>query len=218
MTETIEKKPVNARVLAKIEHLHRLINHARTSEAERAAAERALKRLTDAYSAPGDIADKGPGKYVYLWNPGAWEGEKYGEARNLTLTQIAKLIREDLKLARKVGRKTAPKTGEVAIPDPIGDAPKEIKFSVRTEYYSGGGSIHVGINNIPEEWGWTLEEDHYGDMVPTATPAMAALYRAVKRIYNAYNYDNSDIQTDYFDRRYGGHVSTDPAMRFPGGY
>lgn len=89
MTETVEKKPVNARVLAKMEHLHRLINHARTSEAERAAAERALGRLTEAYSAPGDIADKGPGKYVYLWNPGAWEGEKYGEARNLTLTATA---------------------------------------------------------------------------------------------------------------------------------
>jgi hypothetical protein len=145
----------------------------------------------------------GPG---LLYNPGAWAGEKYWDTKKLTLTEIAKLIRADLKLARKVGRKTAPRTGDVAILDPIGDAPREVTFSVRTAHYS---AIRVVIKNIPEGWGWNWEEDR-GQQRRTATPAMIALYREVEKIHQAYNYNNSDITTDYFESRYGGSVSTEP--------
>ncbi|WP_028935643.1 hypothetical protein [Pseudonocardia spinosispora] len=84
-------------------------------------------------------------------------------------------------------------------------------------YYAGGGSIDVTIKNVPEGWGWTWVEDQsYRDgRVQEATPAMRALRQEVERIHSAYNYDNSDSQTDYFERRYYGSVGNDPWLRFP---
>lgn len=216
MPATQTKKPLNSRMQRKIAHLQRLIAHERTSVEERDAATRALRRINDAYAITP--AEQPVGTRAELTrNPGAWTGEKYESARSLTLTEIAKRIRADLKLARKVGRASAAKDGDVAILDPIGDAPREITFSVRTSYYSGGGSIDVTVKNVPEGWGWTWAEDQsYRDgRVRVATPAMAALRQEVERIHSAYNYDNSDSQTDYFERRYYGSVGIDPWLRFP---
>jgi hypothetical protein len=151
---------------------------------------------------------------------GAWQGERYDSVRRMTLTEIAKLMREDYKLARKVGRRTAPKPdqtvpGEIAAFDPIGDAPTGIKVSVRTEYYSGGGAIRVLIKNVPQDWGWIESTDDYGHPYRMATPAMAAFIGAVQEIHRAYNYDNSDAMTDYFDRNYGGTVDTEQRIHVP---
>jgi hypothetical protein len=207
------KKPLNERVKATIAHLERLIDHDRTSEEERGAAHRALQRIAEAYEFHSAAQrSEGPG---FLYNPGAWAGEKYCSTAGLAETEIAKLIRQDIKLARKVGRRTAPKNGEVAVPDPLGDAPRAINFSVRTRYSSTHAAIDVTIKNIPEDWGWTTEFDGWGNPIRTATPAMVALYREVEKIHAAYNYDNSDAMTDYFDRKYWGSVSTEVGMRLP---
>ncbi|GAB3902459.1 hypothetical protein GCM10029964_092970 [Kibdelosporangium lantanae] len=177
-----------------------------------------MKRIYDKYemhdgSAPRTDTDDTD---RFLYNPRAWKGSKYNQARHLSLTEIAKLMRADIKLARKVGNKTKNPSGDaVALRDPIADAPAGIKYSVRTEYYSGGGSIDITIKNIPQEWGWTEDTDEWGNKVLTATSALADLYEAVDEIHRAYNYDNSDIQTDYFDRNYYGHVSTEPNIRIP---
>jgi hypothetical protein len=94
--------------------------------------------------------------------------------------------------------------------DPIGDAQRGIKFSVRTRYYAGGGSIDVTIKGVPEGWGWTWQPDrHSEELRKTATPAMAALLQEVKPIHQAYNYDNADLMTDYFASKYLGSVSTE---------
>jgi hypothetical protein len=152
--------------------------------------------------------------YRRLYNSGAWQGSKYEQASRLTLTEIAKLIREDIKMARKAGR-VAPGSTDLAIPDPIADAPAQIKYSVRTRYYSGGGAIDLVISNVPAGWGWTEETDEFGQPQKVATPAFSALHDEIERIHSAYNYDNSDSMTDYFERRYWGHVGTEEHVRFP---
>jgi hypothetical protein len=75
--------------------------------------------------------------------------------------------------------------------------------------------VAMTIKNIPEDWGWTTEFDGWGNPIRTATPAMVALYREIENIHAAYNYDNSDAMTDYFDRKYWGSVSTEVGMRLP---
>jgi hypothetical protein len=203
---------MNARTEAKIEALLALINHAKTSEDERDAARRALKRIYDAHEMHRKDADTP--EYSRLYNPGAWQGSKYESASRLTLTEIAKLIRADIKMAQKIGRKVTDSKA-IAVRDAIADAPAQIKYSVRTEYYSGGGSIDVVIKNIPETWGWTMQPDEFGNLQPVATPAMAELYAAVDAIHRSYNYGNSDGMVDYFERRYWGHVATSPRVRIP---
>lgn len=140
-----------------------------------------------------------------------WYGDKYDRTHGLTLTEIATLIREDIKLAQKIGRKLAV-PGEVAVVDPIGTAPKEIKYSVRTQYYSGGGSIKIFVRNIPQEWGWVTETDQWGYEREVPTPALKALAKELKAISNAYNYDGSDITTDYFDKRFYGFVMSEGGL------
>lgn len=203
---------INSRITAKIEALLALINHPKTSEDERDAARRALKRLDDRCDLTKDTGSDPRSRHLY--NPGAWQGSKYDEASRLSLTEIAKLIRQDLKMARKAGKKNVAPDA-LAIVDPIADAPAEIKYSVRTEYYAGGGSIDVRITNIPAEWGWTEEQTpEYVHPVKVATPALVALIEEVERIHSAYNYDNSDGMTDYFERHYWGHVSTDYGIHY----
>lgn len=223
-TETT-KQPAPARILKQVKVLRHLATSERTGEGEREAAMHRLAVFAAKYLIPdengvmptGDTVRQRAEGEPYLYSPGAWMGAKYTEVRGLTLTQIAARIREDLKLARKVGKRTAPKPGEVAMIDPLGDAPAQIKISIRTEYYAGGGAIRVLIKNIPAEWAWTDEEHprYPGERVKQATPAMVAFYRAVEEIHNAYNYDNSDAMTDYFDRRYWGHVDTEEHIYIP---
>jgi hypothetical protein len=187
---------------------------------EQEAARHRLAVLLSTYVVPGindtgaDVARLADGQR-WLTNPGAWMGERYQEMRRETLTRIAARIRADIKLARKLGKRTAPKPGEVATIDPLGDAPAQIKISVRTEYFSGGGAIRVKISSIPAEWGWNESTDQYGQSIKEATPACAAFYAAVQGAHGAYNYDNSDSMVDHFDRNYWGSVDTDEHIRFP---
>jgi hypothetical protein len=204
---------MNQRMAKTAGRLLALIDHPRTGEDERDAARRALKRL-DERQAQASSDTQRTGERTHLWNPGAWQGSKYEQTRRLSLTEIAKLIREDIKMSRKAGR-VAPGSADLAIPDPIADAPAEIKYSVRTRYYAGGGAIDLTIKNVPAAWGWTEQTDEFGQPQKIATPAFEALFDEVERIHNAYNYDNSDSQADYFERNYWGHVSTEERVRMP---
>ena len=120
---------------------------------------------------------------------------------------------------------------------------KDCKFSVRSEYYSGGSSIDVNIKeskNVrivkkPEE---VTEEEilhlmsarndsreetierikrmqnckHYSvnqyhiDSDWQFTTKGKELLKKVIEITNKYNYDNSDVMTDYFDVNYYLHI------------
>lgn len=173
-------------------------NRKSTPEHERAAAERMLDKYRKL------LAEQAGEVHTSRYS--RWYGERYAETKSLRLTEIAKLIRAEVKLARKLAKlPTAP--GALKLADAIGDAPAEIKISVRTEYYSGGGAINVSLSGIPQEWGWEMREDRYGYVCEMPTPALKALAEAIKAIMNSYNYDGSDTMTDYFDVRFYGHVS-----------
>lgn len=182
----------------KIQLLNALINHPSTSEEERDAGRRMLARVIASAKAKGEnITSNG---YIDRRT----YGSKYDKARGLRLADIAKLMREDIKLARKIGLKAAG-PGALATIDPIGNAPASIKYAVRTQTYSGGGSINIIIKGIPADW-YTVETDDRGDAYPVASAALNALRDELRLIHEAYNYNGSDLMVDYFDVNYYGGV------------
>lgn len=78
-----------------------------------------------------------------------------------------------------------------------GELPAGLKFGVKMG--SGGGSINVTVKGLK------IERDDSGRMTGEAK----AVYDKVDKITNAYNRNNSDSQTDYFDVDYYGFVRID---------
>lgn len=186
----------------RIATLNDLIARASTPDGERESARRFLARLLAKKNRTSPAA-----AYATMYDRRSY-GTKYDEhVARLTLTEIAKLIRADIKTERRYGKAEAV-SGGMALINPIADAPAEITFGVRTSYYSGGGSIDIIIRNIPREWGFQVVErnGHEQDM---PTPALNALAKALRDISNAYNYDGSDPMSDYFDKRFYGGVFGD---------
>ncbi len=193
-------------IRAKIQALETLADPKRTTtpEHERAAANRMIDRFRKLLAEHAGTTFTDRRRY----------GDKYADTRTLDLTDIAKLIRAEVKLSRKIAKVTAT-PGAVKVADPIGDAPAAIKVSVRTQYYAGGGSINVRLSNIPADWGWTdWPDESYTDRRPRkiATPALGAFATAIRQVMDAYNYDGSDTMTDYFDVRFYGHVISDDGL------
>lgn len=182
----------------RIERLMALVNHPRTPEHERAVAQQFLNRLRAQQQANRPARRVDP----------TWYGAKYDRTHKLSTVEIAKLIREEIKAIRKVAAKTAQAAadGAVALSDPIGDAPASIKVGVRVPHY---GSINITLSGVPAEWGWERKNDRLGNPEWKHTPALHALIDALRSLMAAYNHDNSDIMTDYFDVRFYGSVQTD---------
>lgn len=126
-------------------------------------------------------------------------GAKYN--RDLSTTEIAKLVRTDIKAAMKAG--TLPKA----------------KYSVRTEYYSGGSSLYVTISKVEEPRFFLynparLEHEvrtPHATLGPDAqmlySSVATALLKNVEALVNAYNHNGSDIMVDYFDVKFYEHVT-----------
>lgn len=186
----------------KIQLLQALIDHPRTGDEEREAGRRMLARILAKANAEGEQL-KPTG-----WTDHRSYGAKYDRVRGIyDIALIAKLMREDIKLSRKIGLKAA-EPGEIAIPDPIADAPAGIKFAVRTQKYSGGGSINIIIRGVPEDWRTVCYDDR-GNEYRGSGAALAALADELRAIHQAYNYNGSDATTDYFDVNYYGGVSVE---------
>lgn len=183
----------------KIQSLQAFIDHPRTGEEERDTARRMLQRILDKAAASGIKVNR------YGWVDRRTYGTKYDQVRGIRLPDIAKLMRQDVKLARKLGAAPA-EPGAVALMDALGSMPAQIKVSVTSEYYAGGGAIHIRIKNIPTEWGFVDELDMWGNTRQVPSPALRAVLDDLEVIHWAYNYDGSDITTDLFDRNYLGHV------------
>jgi hypothetical protein len=120
------------------------------------------------------------------------EGELYQATRNLDITEIAKLIRKDLKDEIFAG----------------------LKFSVRIDRFSMGQSIDCTITDAPEtfavinpnfEIAFALGNCTHG--ISRYTDNAAALLKVVEKVVNKYNYDDSDGMIDYFSNKYYSHVS-----------
>jgi hypothetical protein len=119
-------------------------------------------------------------------------GSKYD--KSLSRKEIAVRVRADIKEAVKAGE----------LPT--------AKYSVRIESYSGGGSINVTVTGLPFE---VLNEerslaDHDQPNVFCRINWMSdkamAVDAAIDAILAAYNFDGSDIQSDYFHVNFYSHV------------
>lgn len=113
-----------------------------------------------------------------------FKGSKYEETRGETTTQIAKRIRTHLK------------TG-VALPAGV---------SVRV--ISSHSSIIVSVVGMGDERIYLPQDDddRANFRRQEYTPVAQRLYDQLTAIYTAYNYDDSDIQSDHFDTRFYGRI------------
>lgn len=117
-------------------------------------------------------------------------GSRYTETSDLDIADIAKLVRKDIKAAVKTGL-----------------LPADVKYGVRIERYSLGQSINVRAT-LPDRPARVQDDyaypGHYG-YTTEATQIMAVL----RRIVESFNYDNSDMLSDYFSQRFFAHVNVD---------
>ncbi|MEU7855132.1 hypothetical protein [Nonomuraea sp. NPDC049141] len=180
-----------------------------TPEGERDAARRLLERLKRRAAKDGlNTSENAPEWQPYYRLDRRAYGSKY-TGRYIPSAELTKLIRADIALLRKLGRQPA-RPGDVEIPDPIGAAPASIKFFVRKEDSSFTRSIDITIKGVPADW-WTDRPDPYDPSMKWRAPGpqLTALRDALKEITWAYNYDGSDLLTDYHDRNFYDHYRAD---------
>lgn len=128
-------------------------------------------------------------------------GSKYDATRDLSLVEIAKRMREDIKLAIKAGQ-----------------IPGGLKVAVRVRHHN---AIDMRVTAAPAGmtlWNpaflrWLDEDQRSSRFIPfngdRYAPAFNVVMDALKSIRSAYNRDNSDSMSDYFDVRYYGDVGMD---------
>jgi len=153
---------------------------------------------------------------TFNYTQNATEWAKYQDVRNLRLTDIAKLIRKDLKVF-----------------------PKWYKFSVKTSLYSGWGSIDVSIIESPftcyskayKEYQETKNYNKYREYCedyrrpriiyhdnwnsteidkpesPEYTMAWENLIKWIEKIVRQYNFSDCDWMIDYFHVNFYSNVS-----------
>lgn len=130
-------------------------------------------------------------------------GSKYEAHKDASTTEIAKLVRADIKALVKSGK-----------------LPK-VKYSVTSSYYSMGSSITVRFSGItpafnPAYLVWTKANPHKSvtHYAPEAakerySPLVVFTRETLEKILDAYNYNNSDSASDYHDSNFHGHVTFD---------
>jgi len=123
-------------------------------------------------------------------------GKKY--ERGLTTTQCAARIRADIKEALRTR-----------------ELPRGLKVSVRSDYFANGSSIDVRVTALPAGWALlnpervrhdVLTPNVYPENLARYTEETTALLKVLQAIMDAYNYDGSDSQTDYFHVNFYGHA------------
>lgn len=206
---------------SRYEQLRALIEHKNTPEHERAAAQRMLDRLM----AKRRETDRSNYDDQGRWR-GAYGGRAYGAKASTEYapaTEIAKWMRADIKIARKVANAPAEDEHGVAIPSGFAGIPKDIKITVSTDSGSMHSSININIRNIPPAWGWYtvplrgVYDDDQWEMKNQPSPELLRLVRDLEEIHWSYNWNGSDSMTDYFDVRYYGgvHLVTDERVTMP---
>jgi hypothetical protein len=139
-------------------------------------------------------------------------GSKYQETKELHLTDLARLIRAEIKERVKAGE-LPPLTYSVrtrhgrTFTGAIDVQVKGFEATHWTDTRSGKRSERFAIVS-PE---FARDPNTYGGSVSRYTPEAQALLARLEGIRNAYNYDASDPTTDYFDTRYYGDSDFDGA-------
>lgn len=177
----------------------------RTKIADQAKMER-LKEATEIWGVEGFLGQLDEEKKMESPNIPAYSnpenetrGEKYEATAGLRLVDIAKRMRQDIAAAKKGGR-----------------LPKALKASVRC---SRGSAIDLFLTALPENFrvytreyvdatkNFTASPGHEFHLRhSTHTDDFTAILEILTEIHDAYNRDNSDSMSDYFDRRYYGSV------------
>jgi hypothetical protein len=204
-----DKEPAG-KAMRKVWILENLYFNARTGAGEKDAAGRMLDRAVATAKKAGQVTETGGEAAV--WHgyrlPEIWYGSRYEEVKNLSVVEIAKRIREDIKLARKVDDKLA-SGATLAVIDPLAPLaamPKGMKVSVRARH---GNAIDVRIYNLPERgWGYVEQRDPYrpGHTVWVPGAQLRGIISALEEIHGAYNFDGSDARVEYYHVNYYGHV------------
>lgn len=112
------------------------------------------------------------------------------------LKDIAADIRADIKAAKKSGH-----------------LPADLKASVRTHLYSGGGAIDITLSGWTSERVWEMQDDAIYGRGYGLTAEADRTQRAIEAIRRAYNRDASDSQVDYFEVTYYGSTEWDWRIR-----
>ena len=144
-------------------------------------------------------------------------GSKCEATQDLDIADIAKLVRKEIKAGVKSG-----------------SLPAALRTSVRISRYSMGQSLSVTITELgtlganPARVKWDMDNPHaYPGEAPHRYTAVAVeTIEALEAMVKAYNYDDSDSQTDYYNVRFSGSVSIDhdvtnldkKAIKESGGY
>jgi hypothetical protein len=123
-----------------------------------------------------------------FYTQNGWAGEEYEKTKNLSTSEIAQLIRKEI-------RERFPK----------------VKASVRTSYFSGGSSIDVRLRVLPFN-PITVDFDPKDNSYPSKqryTEECLALLRDIKAIGDKYRYNDSDGMIDYFSTNFYFDVALD---------
>jgi hypothetical protein len=123
-----------------------------------------------------------------------FRGSKYDRDRDVA--SIAKLLRADIKAARKDGTLVLP---------------ADTKVSVTIDRFSMGCSVHVRIYDLPAELMYNAPGTELTNGYPYSGgshPYRQAAEARIKELMDAYLRDNSDSQSDYSDVNFYGSVST----------
>lgn len=122
-------------------------------------------------------------------------GTKYAATKDLTRVEVAKLIRAEIKAAVKDG--SLPKA----------------TYSVTCERFSGGGAIRIEVSNVSgirvhnvERLLFEHDQPHAYCRMDRYSAEMTTAIAALEAILVSYNYDGSDIQSDYFNVRFYSSV------------
>lgn len=125
-------------------------------------------------------------------------GSKYDE--RLDVAEIAKRVRADLKALIKAG--TIPKG----------------KYSVTIQRFSGGCSLRVRLDQListhlmlnSERVKFEQENPHaFPGNLPQFSPTGKALLKTVEAVVNAYNFDGSRTESDYWNVNFYDSVDFD---------
>lgn len=125
-------------------------------------------------------------------------GSKYDET--LDVAEIAKRVRTDLKALIKTG--TIPKG----------------KYSVTIQRFSGGCSLRVRLDQLisphlmlnPERVKFEQENPHaFPGNLPQFSPTGRALLDTVEAVVNAYNFNGSNTESDYWNVNFYDSVAFD---------
>lgn len=152
-------------------------------------------------------------------------GYRYEEVKDMTTVEIAKAIRADIKQAKAEGLLPTRWTYSVrtdhgtSIDVDVRDCPDAwqpcdgtVPGSRRT--YPDGSSTATGC---PDVWCAARndpERAHAAKPHDVLTEEARVAKMTLERIHGAYNYDGSEIQVDYFDVRYYGHVEFEDASSY----